>query len=62
MWEYQMEALVQKNFRELRMTVVVLVTTTLGWLIWHFDDLKAIIEHLNLEDVALVGFSMVAAK
>jgi hypothetical protein len=43
-------------------TVVVLVTTTLGWLCDTIDDLKAIIEHLNLEDVVLVGFSMVAAK
>jgi hypothetical protein len=47
------------------MTVVVLVNPhNLGIRLYYFlaDDLKAIIEHLNPEDVALVGFQWVVAK
>lgn len=62
MWEYQMEALVQNNFR-----VIVYDRRGFGKSSQPYDgydydtlttDLKAIIDQLELKDVTLVGFSM----
>ena len=62
MWEYQMEALIQNNFRVIAYDRRGFGKSSqpLGGYDYDTlaDDLKAIIEYLNLEDVALVGFSM----
>lgn len=62
MWEYQMEALIQNNFR-----VIVYDRRGFGKSSQPYDgydydtltnDLKSIIDQLQLKDVTLVGFSM----
>lgn len=62
MWEYQMEALIQNNFRVIAYDRRGFGKSSQPWDGYDYDtladDLKAIIEYLNMEDVALVGFSM----
>ncbi|MBB1193845.1 alpha/beta hydrolase [Flavobacterium sp. SOK18b] len=62
MWEYQMEALIQNNFRVIAYDRRGFGKSSQPWDGYDYDtladDLNAIIEYLNLEDVALVGFSM----
>ncbi len=62
MWEYQMEALIQNNFRVIAYDRRGFGKSSQPWDGYDYDtladDLKAIIEYLNLKDVALVGFSM----
>jgi non-heme chloroperoxidase len=62
MWEYQTEALIQNNFRVIAYDRRGFGKSSQPWDGYDYDtladDLNAIIEYLNLEDVALVGFSM----
>jgi non-heme chloroperoxidase len=62
MWEYQMEFLVQNNYRVIAYDRRGFGKSSQPWEGYDYDtltdDLKEIIEQLELEDVALVGFSM----
>ena len=62
MWEYQIEALIQNNCRVITYDRRGFGKSSQPWNGYDYDtladDLQAIIEHLDLNDVALVGFSM----
>lgn len=62
MWEYQIDTLVQNNFRVIAYDRRGFGKSSHPWDGYDYDtladDLRAIIEQLNLEEAALVGFSM----
>jgi pimeloyl-ACP methyl ester carboxylesterase len=62
MWEYQFDALVKSGFRVIAYDRRGFGKSSQPWNGYDYDtltdDLQAIIEHLQLEDVTLVGFSM----
>lgn len=62
MWEYQIEFLVQNNYRVIAYDRRGFGKSSQPWEGYDYDtltdDLSEIIEQLQLEDVALVGFSM----
>lgn len=62
MWEYQINALIANNFRVITYDRRGFGKSSQPWDGYDYDtltdDLKAIIEHLDLSDAALVGFSM----
>lgn len=62
MWEYQIETLVQNNFRVIAYDRRGFGRSSQPWNGYDYDtmtdDLKAIIDQLGLENVTLVGFSM----
>ena len=62
MWEYQIDTLVQNNFRVIAYDRRGFGKSSQPWDGYDYDtltdDLKAIIEHLDLKEAALVGFSM----
>ena len=62
MWEYQIDALIANNCRVITYDRRGFGKSSQPWDGYDYDtlsdDLKAIIEHLNLNDVTLVGFSM----
>ena len=62
MWEYQIDTLVQNNFRVIAYDRRGFGKSSQPWDGYDYDtladDLKAIIEHLDLKEVTLVGFSM----
>ncbi|OAB27312.1 Pimeloyl-ACP methyl ester carboxylesterase [Flavobacterium fryxellicola] len=62
MWEYQIDTLVQNNFRVIAYDRRGFGKSSHPWDGYDYDtladDLGAIIEQLNLEQAALVGFSM----
>lgn len=62
MWEYQVETLVENNFRVITYDRRGFGKSSQPWNGYSYDsltdDLKSIIEQLELNDVTLVGFSM----
>lgn len=62
MWEYQIDALIENNFRVITYDRRGFGKSSQPWNGYDYDtltdDLKEIIEHLDLSDAALVGFSM----
>lgn len=62
MWEYQFDALVNSGFRVIAYDRRGFGKSTHPWNGYDYntltDDLHSIIQHLKLEDVTLVGFSM----
>ena len=62
MWEYQVEALVNNNFRVITYDRRGFGKSSKPWDGYDYDtladDLKVIIDELKLEDITLVGFSM----
>ena len=62
MWEYQIEHLINNNFRVITYDRRGFGKSAQPWNGYDYDtladDLKAIIDQLQLSDVALVGFSM----
>ena len=62
MWEYQIETLVQNNFRVIAYDRRGFGRSSQPWNGYDYDtltdDLKAIIDQLQLENITLVGFSM----
>lgn len=62
MWEYQIENLVENNFRVITYDRRGFGKSSKPWFGYDYDsladDLNAIIEQLNLEEITLVGFSM----
>jgi pimeloyl-ACP methyl ester carboxylesterase len=62
MWEYQIEFLVQNNFRVIAYDRRGFGKSSQPWSGYDYDtltdDLSEIIEQLQLEDAALIGFSM----
>lgn len=62
MWEYQIDTLVQNNFRVIAYDRRGFGKSSQPWDGYDYDtladDLKAIIEQLDLKEVTLVGFSM----
>ena len=62
MWEYQIEALVSNNFRVITYDRRGFGKSSKPWDGYDYDtladDLKAVIDKLELKDVTLVGFSM----
>lgn len=62
MWEYQIDTLIQNNFRVIMYDRRGFGKSSQPWDGYDYDtladDLKAIIEHLELKDATLVGFSM----
>lgn len=62
MWEYQVEALVENNFRVITYDRRGFGKSSQPWDGYDYDtladDLKAIIDQLQLDDITLVGFSM----
>lgn len=62
MWEYQIETLVQNNFRVIAYDRRGFGRSSQPWDGYDYDtmtdDLKAIIDQLGLENITLVGFSM----
>lgn len=62
MWEYQIEELVQNNFRVITYDRRGFGKSSQPWNGYDYDtlsdDLKAIIDQLDLKEVTLVGFSM----
>ncbi len=62
MWEYQIETLVQNNFRVIAYDRRGFGRSSQPWNGYDYDtmtdDLKAIIDQLGLENITLVGFSM----
>jgi non-heme chloroperoxidase len=62
MWEYQIEYLVQNNYRVIAYDRRGFGKSSQPWNGYDYDtlsdDLRAIIEQLQLENVTLVGFSM----
>ncbi len=62
MWEYQIEALVQSNFRVIAYDRRGFGKSSQPWSGYDYDtmtdDLKTIIDELGLKDITLVGFSM----
>lgn len=62
MWEYQMPALTEAGFRTVAYDRRGFGRSDQPWSGYDYDtfadDLKAVLDHLDLQDVALVGFSM----
>jgi pimeloyl-ACP methyl ester carboxylesterase len=62
MWEYQIDTLVQNNFRVIAYDRRGFGKSSQPWDGYDYDtltdDLKAIIEQLDLKEATLVGFSM----
>lgn len=62
MWEYQVETLVENNFRVITYDRRGFGKSSQPWNGYSYDsltdDLKAIIDQLELTDITLVGFSM----
>lgn len=62
MWEYQIQALVENDFRVIAYDRRGFGKSSQPWNGYSYDvladDLKAIIDHLKLKDITLVGFSM----
>ncbi|TRW98050.1 alpha/beta fold hydrolase [Flavobacterium gawalongense] len=62
MWEYQIDALVQNNFRVITYDRRGFGKSSQPWNGYDYDtlsdDLKTIIDHLDLKEATLVGFSM----
>lgn len=62
MWEYQIDILVQNNFRVIAYDRRGFGKSSQPWSGYDYDtltdDLKAIIDHLDLKEATLVGFSM----
>jgi pimeloyl-ACP methyl ester carboxylesterase len=62
MWEYQIDALVQNNFRVITYDRRGFGKSSQPWNGYDYDtlsdDLKAIIDQLDLKEATLVGFSM----
>lgn len=62
MWEYQIDALVQNNFRVITYDRRGFGKSSQPWDGYDYDtltdDLKSIIDQLDLKEVTLVGFSM----
>lgn len=62
MWEYQVEPLVNAGFRVVKYTRRGFGKSSKPWDGYDYDafadDLKAVIEHLDLREATLVGFSM----
>jgi non-heme chloroperoxidase len=62
MWEYQIDALVENNFRVIAYDRRGFGKSSQPWNGYDYDtladDLKAIIDQLDLKEVTLVGFSM----
>ena len=62
MWEYQMEALVNDGYRVIAYDRRGFGRSSQPWDGYNYDtltdDLKALIDQLNLDDITLVGFSM----
>jgi non-heme chloroperoxidase len=62
MWEYQLEDLVNAGFRVIKYDRRGFGKSSRPWSRYDYDsltdDLQAVIEALNLEEVTLVGFSM----
>lgn len=62
MWEYQIDALVNNGFRVIKYDRRGFGKSSKPWSGYDYDtlteDLKAILDELNLEDAVLVGFSM----
>ena len=62
MWEYQMEALVNDGYRVITYDRRGFGKSSQPWDGYNYDtltdDLKAVIDQLNLEEITLVGFSM----
>ena len=62
MWEYQMEALVNDGYRVIAYDRRGFGKSSQPWDGYDYDtltdDLKAVIDQLNLEEITLVGFSM----
>ncbi|MFV8325556.1 alpha/beta fold hydrolase [Flavobacterium sp. ZS1P14] len=62
MWEYQIDTLVQNNFRVIAYDRRGFGKSSQPWNGYDYDtladDLKAIIDQLNLKEATLVGFSM----
>lgn len=62
MWEYQVEALVNNHFRVITYDRRGFGKSSRPWNGYDYDtladDLKAIIDELQLDDITLVGFSM----
>src|SRR2546423_10559238 len=66
MWEYQLDALVNAGLRVITYDRRGFGESDRPWTGYDYDsladDLHTIIQQLNLQDVTLVGFSMVAVK
>jgi pimeloyl-ACP methyl ester carboxylesterase len=66
MWEYQIDTLVQNNFRVIAYDRRGFGKSSQPWDGYDYDtltdDLKAIIEQLVLKEATLVGFSMGGGK
>lgn len=62
MWEYQMDELVNEGFRVITYDRRGFGKSSQPWDGYDYDtltdDLKALIDQLNLEDITMVGFSM----
>jgi len=62
MWEYQIDTLIQNNFRVIMYDRRGFGKSSQPWNGYDYDtladDLNAIIEHLDLKEATLVGFSM----
>ena len=62
MWEYYIDTLIQNNFRVIVYDRCAFGKSSQPWDGYDYDtltdDLKAIIEQLNLKEAALFGFSM----
>lgn len=62
MWEYQIDTLIQNNFRVIMYDRRGFGKSSQPWDGYDYDtladDLNAIIEHLDLKEATLVGFSM----
>lgn len=62
MWEYQIEELVQAGFRVIAYDRRGFGQSSKPWIGYDYDtladDLSAVINHLDLQDVVLCGFSM----
>jgi non-heme chloroperoxidase len=62
MWEYQLSNLIESGFRVITYDRRGFGKSSKPWNGYDYDtltaDLKALIDHLNLKDITLVGFSM----
>lgn len=62
MWEYQMEELVNEGYRVITYDRRGFGKSSQPWYGYDYDtltdDLKALIDQLNLEEITLIGFSM----
>jgi non-heme chloroperoxidase len=66
MWEYQINSLTQNGFRVIAYDRRGFGKSSKPWNGYDYDtltdDLNELLEQLDLQDVTLVGFSMVVAK